>query len=155
MCARVYVHGLARRDARGARTCLRYACITLRRASFSGVPLGSAHEGKASYVRVRPAPLRVYQANAKKWADVSPGAVSVLGHPRVHPVAPMYQACARVCNTYWVSGGSSLLSSCFLCVSVTVKICPDRFLFRTPPNRRSRAVAFLIHEILPRPGCRS
>lgn len=58
---------------------------------------------------MRSVPLRVYEGNAKKWADVSLGDVSVAGHPRVHPCVPAkYQACARVCNTYWVSGGSFL-----------------------------------------------
>lgn len=126
---RVHVQGVARVHTNAELP--RCVCISVRRASFSDVPLGGAYKVmpcvRVGDERVRLVSLPVYEGNAKKWADVSVGAVSVLGHPRVHPVAPMYQACARVSNAYWVSGGSTPFLRAFFWYRSPLKYAPIDF----------------------------
>lgn len=109
---RVYVQEFVRSaHARKVASIRVYHCS---RASFSGCrsSLGSAYKVtsrvRAALTVCEPVPLRVFEGNAEKWADVSFGGCQCAGTPTC---ATHVSSVRTRVYTYWVSGGSSFLSS--------------------------------------------
>lgn len=73
----------------------RYVCISVAERPFlAAVPLGSAYKVtsrvRAALTVCEPVPLRVFEGNAEKWADVSFGGCQCAGTP----------TCATLCGTH-------------------------------------------------------